>query len=156
MAEVLIQELSEARELGGIMVLIEQDFKKADYQKTMESFLPVLTDSHKSRFEQQVNPAGTPWKPLAQSTVRRKGHDKILFETGRLKASLSRRTSDSVREVSPRGQGLLFGTTVPYSSFHDDGRGVPRRQHVGMNEQQLQEFVDAIADHAVQEIKDTL
>jgi phage gpG-like protein len=53
------------------------------------------------------------WEKLKPETVERKGHDRILFETGRLMGSISCRASaDSLRITAdvPYAQPLQFGT----------------------------------------------
>ena len=36
----------------------------------------------REKASQGQDATGAPWEPLAESTIRRKGHSKILFETG--------------------------------------------------------------------------
>lgn len=54
-----------------------------------------------------------PWAPLAPSTIRRKGHDKILYDTGRLRDSIS------IGEVTP--SSATVGTDAPYAPYHQFG-----------------------------------
>lgn len=73
------------------------------------------------------------WKFVSQKTIRRRqkqfirpdgtrshvprGRPKTLVDTGRLRASLTRRTGDSIRTEYDLG----FGTRVPYSRIHMTG-----------------------------------
>lgn len=146
------QQVEGIAALGGIFVEIEQQFQNADYSKTLEPFLKVFEGTHAAGFASQSNPVGSKWKPLAPSTIKRKGHGIILYETGRLKASLTGASGDAVRAVSHRG--LLFGTQVEYSIFHQMGGGrLPQREHVGINDETCQGVVDAIADAVVETLK---
>lgn len=145
------EEIADPAFLGSIFLEVEQAFLAADYTSTLEPFLSHLEGSHASHFAAQSNPIGTPWAPLAASTIARKGHDTILVETTRLKSSLTGKTQDSIRAVSHRG--LLFGTEVPYAIFHQDGGRLPKREHVGMNNETTQQIVDAVADRTVEELK---
>lgn len=154
MANIVKEEIADVRFLGGIYVLMEEQFRNHDYSDVLNAFLPTLEETHKTHFDTQSDPAANPWPPLAPSTIRRKGHDTILYETGRLKASLAGKTEDSIRAVSERGQGLLFGTSVEYAGFHQDGTRLPRREHVGMVDETLQILVDSVADSAVDSLKE--
>src|SRR5258708_431112 len=67
---------------------------------------------HQKLFENERSPTGSPWAPLRPRTIKKKGHDVILHQSGRLGAALMQTTSDSIREVTDRG--LTFGEDVPY------------------------------------------
>lgn len=54
-----------------------------------------------------------PWAPLAASTIKRKGHDKILYDTGRLRDSIT------LGEVTPAS--ATAGTDATYSIYHQLG-----------------------------------
>lgn len=157
MANVVPQLIEDIQYLGMIYAEIEQQFKECDYEETLTAFFPILEQTHAEHFRTQSAPDGTPWPPLSDRTVKRKKHDRILFQTGRLRSSLIGNTSDTVRAVSERGQGLLFGTAVEYAGFHDKGSGrLPQRQHVGMVDETLQILVDSVADKTVEALKFTL
>lgn len=54
-----------------------------------------------------------PWAPLAASTVKRKGHDKLLYDTGKLRDSITLGDVTDTRAT--------VGTDAPYSIFHQLG-----------------------------------
>ena len=67
------------------------------------------------------------WKPLAPSTrarrARRGGRGKILWDTGRLRASY---VTNPTVQVSK--EGLRMGSNLPYARFHEQGtRYIPAR-----------------------------
>jgi len=67
--------------------------------------------------------SGTPWSPLAPSTLRssRLGGG-ILDSTGALLASLTDPDSaDHIEEMD--GQSLTIGSSLPYALFHQTGAG---------------------------------
>lgn len=136
---------------------ISASFTEADYTDELHDFLRLLEDRHRHYFASRTSPSGDSWPPLAPSTVRRKGHDTILVDTGRLKGSLKGESGDSIREVYREGannqHGLVFGTAVPYSIFHDGGGRLPKRQHVGMDDDTLHVLVDAVADISLEAMK---
>lgn len=76
-------------------------------------------------FARQAGPDG-PWPPLSEFTVQQKGHDTILYETGRLERSLTGITPDSIIVV--RDLYMRFGTRVPYAYPHQYGDGLPLRR----------------------------
>jgi phage gpG-like protein len=63
------------------------------------------------------------WPPLAASTAAAKRSHGLsastLVGSGRLRASLTRTTSDSMRRMS--NDRFAFGTTLPYARFHRYG-----------------------------------
>ena len=149
-----LEGLNDPKELGGILVDVEERFKNADYAETLFPFLATLEQTHGQQFRSQQDSSGAAWAPLAASTIARKRHSRILYETGALEASLAGNTGDSVRAVSHRG--LLFGTQVEYAGFHQEGTSrMPARPPVGMQVQTLDEMVNAVADAAVEQLKYT-
>lgn len=158
MAEVLTEQLDDLKFLGGVYSDTEKRFKEADYTGVLNDFLDVLEKKHAEYFDSQTSPVGQSWPPLAPSTIAAKGHNQILFRTGRLRESLTGKSSDAIRDAFQEafGAGLSFGTSTPYSTFHmEDGGRLPQREHVGMNDETLDDFVDTVADHAVEELKFT-
>ena len=153
MVSVIKEEIESPRFLGGMFVEIETQYNEADYSNQLDAFLPVLEEEHKKQFSAQSSPGGQPWPALAPSTVKRKGHDRILFESGRLEKSLTQKSGDAVRVVGEDGRGMLFGTSVPYSVFHNDGKGQKKREHVGLVDKALDSLVNNVADRTVEEMK---
>lgn len=82
------------------------------------------------------------WYPLAPSTVAAKGHDRILYLTGRLWESLTGGNGDSIRVIEE--DFMAFGTTVPYAGVHQHGTlrqgvgdgSIPQRRPVELSEGQ--------------------
>ena len=151
------QQFDDVRFFGGTFQEIENAFKAADYEPVLRKFLGVLEEAHREYFARQAGPSGADWPDLAPATIVRKGHSRILFETGKLSGSLGGRSSGAVRETTHRG--AIFGTSVPYSIFHQQARGflfggnLPQREHVGMTEQTLDVLLQAVADQTVEFLK---
>jgi hypothetical protein len=61
------------------------------------------------RFDEQKDPYGRPWKRLKASTIRRKGHATIGFQTGHLRAG--------VHVVPMSGAGVAFQLDAPYAAY---------------------------------------
>ena len=152
MADVPVQLIDDPQFLGGIFQELENDYNAADYRQAFEEFLPDLIADHRSNFDGRHDPNGDPFLPLSPYTVKKKGHDQPLVETNRLRASvLNLDHPDHLGEVTDRY--LTFGTDVPYGIFHQEGRGVPQRAFVGMNEPLLENISNRVADRAVEELK---
>ena len=138
--------------LEEFLVELGEEFDNIDWTPILNKFLQDLETQHEVYFKSEIDPRGSKWAPLAQSTIARKGHMQILYETGRLRDSLQGRTGDSIREVSS-GEGqesfLVFGTSVPYAIYHQDGTArMAQREHVGLNETLGDMFAEQVADAA--------
>lgn len=94
-------------------------------QKTAKKFLQVLRRwAIAQRFLIQKafktgghrHHGGRKWRKLAKSTIEKKGHSKILVDTGRL--------ADSIRQIVT-GNDLKakaqFYSTTEYGNYHDQG-----------------------------------
>lgn len=78
------------------------------------------------RHRTETDAWGRPLKPLSPITIARKGHDRILFETGTM------RQRHFWRMLSPTSVRLWPG--VRYAGYHQFGIGVPRRPIYPMDE----------------------
>lgn len=148
-------EIDDLGQLEGIIKDIATDFRAIRYRDILGVFSDELESTHDEYFNQDQNPGGRPWAPLAPSTVRRKGHDTILEETGRLRQSLTQKSSDAIRSVweQAHDQGLVFGTEVPYTIFHQEGTtNMPDRKPVGVNRKKADEWAQRVADDTVRKL----
>lgn len=120
------------------------------FEPYLRDVMVDLEQLHRQRFAAEQTPDGSPWPELSPATVERKGHDKILWETGRLLDSLGIETADSVREVveEPAGVGLTYGTSVPYGRYHQLGEGVPLRVFFGVTEDEIKSMAERAGEHA--------
>ncbi|MGN5221745.1 phage virion morphogenesis protein [Aeromonas veronii] len=111
------------------------------YEKTGD-LSPVLADigemfliSHQKRWQVEQAPDGTPWQPLSEETIERKGHDLILREHDYLRDMLN-------YQVDPLA--LYFGTPIGYGEYHQLGLGVPERVWLGVSPTDLQQVLDLV------------
>jgi phage gpG-like protein len=153
MSSVPVELYDDVRYLGGTFQDMENGYNAADYSTPLESALPEIIDDHATGFALRQDPNGSTWPPLAAYTIKKKGHDIPLVETGRLKASvLDLNHPDHIGGVSHRG--LLFGTDVEYGLIHQEGGGrIPQRAFIGLKEKTLDKITDAVADAAVDSLK---
>jgi len=95
---------------------------------------------------------GTPWPPLAESTMRKKrgGSAMLLVDEGTLWESLTVPGADfAVAELIDNGQSLRFGTDDPVAAFHQDGTvNMPERPVVPAQwpEEDTQAWVHLLSD----------
>lgn len=144
---------------GGIMVLVETAAKKVRFNRLLKQLLKDLEKDHRGYFDREADSDGRSWPPLSPFTIARKGHDTILVETGAMRASLTRKTSDAIRDVFTDGPqpGLVFGTGDEKAPFHQYGtRKMPARPPVGMTDERLDDICDNIADAMVDQIMDAI
>jgi phage virion morphogenesis protein len=110
--------------MAGAMLNVEVDDSRsgaalAELAERLENLRVPLKDiaeylhqSTDERFRKQVSPDGTPWAPLAASTIARKKSSQILRQDGFLQDTMRHRIS---------GNGLEFGTDRVYGGIHQNG-----------------------------------
>jgi phage gpG-like protein len=124
-----------------------------DFSPLFVVIMSDLEEDHTEFFRGEHAPDGTPWAALADSTVRRKGHDTILRETGRLWGSVAAdEPPHALRELIDEQltKGFLFGTDHPAARLHDQGtKHMPARPFLGFTEQRKDEITRMVLDEAV-------
>jgi phage gpG-like protein len=98
------------------------------------------------------------WAELAPSTIRYKGHARILSDTGRLESSFQRGGGEHVEEIGRTT--LVWGSRVPYGIFHQTGtgsgfgrrqkgpgRGMPQRKILELSETAKRRMRSLIVQH---------
>ena len=151
---IVVRELYDSIEqVGGVLLDTEMRAQNVNYAEELEAFLPVIAAGEAMAFASQSTPDGSPWAPLAPSTVAKKGHSRILFESGALEASLVNVGGPgNINATACRG--LLFGTDVEYAIFHQQGTArMPARPAVGMSEETVDKLAETIADATVEKMK---
>lgn len=138
--------------LGQVFDEIQIGYQEADYTAPLAHSLLTLQEQHQAMYDSGQDSSGAAWKPLAPATVRKKGHDTILVDKGRMKAALVSPTGDSIRDVvSENGMaGAVFGTDLEYAHFHVTGtKHMPARPPVGISEKTIDQVANEVADHTV-------
>lgn len=104
-----------ALEIRGLAEAIAQVRGVEDRMQRLEPAMRVvaalITRHIDDRFATSTDPSGSPWAPLADSTLRsRRGSTAtILVDTARLRNS---------NHAEPTNDSVLFGTNVAYGTFH--------------------------------------
>lgn len=91
---------------------------------------------------------GQRWQPLAESTIRKKGHSSILFDSGEL--------ARSVEVTNVEDDGFVVAAEADHASYMQFGttgrRAVPARPFIGFsetNKRRIQRMMtDYLADGA--------
>lgn len=139
--------------IGELFADLNQAVQDADYSETLEAFMPRMAEQEAGMFAGEFDSNLEPWAPLKPSTIKRKGHDRILVESGDLRKSLvSVGGPGNISEVAPKG--MLFGTDVEYASFLQEGTSrMPARPPVGISVETLDKLCDAVADATIEMLR---
>ncbi|MBP5056351.1 phage virion morphogenesis protein [Pseudomonas chlororaphis] len=93
-------------------VLDELVERLGDLTTPLNDIAEYLHQSTDNRFAKQVAPDGSPWAPLAPSTLARKKGGRILRDKGTLQDTMRHSVSNNE---------LTFGTDRPYGAIHQFG-----------------------------------
>jgi phage gpG-like protein len=95
----------------------------ADSSPALTAVADDLREMIAEQFATEGEAGGTPWAPLDDSTLGKKREGGILNVTGALLGSLTDAGAPGhVEEVD--GQQLIFGSALPYATFHQTGAGL--------------------------------
>lgn len=160
----------EDREVVEALRRIEQ--AGGNLKPAMQDIGEYLLISHRDRYDKEQAPDGTPWEPLAESTMRRKmlkgvrrgkGESRKRLTTrrgntraGAINALARSKTlveSGDLRDLlryQVTGSSLEFGTDRVYGATHQFGgpeRGIPARPFLGLSEQDQGEVLTILKRH---------
>lgn len=97
--------------------------RAGDLRDALGEIGEIMTASTQARFGQGVDPDGSPWAPLAASTLALKKGPGTLRESLHLQSSIRYQVD---------GDAVRIGTDVPYAAAHQFGRDawtiVPRNK----------------------------
>lgn len=140
---------------------LDDDIRSINWSSAIAEIHTQLEKLHRGYFENATDPSGRKWAELQDVTIQSKMAKKcrtpyaILQCEWNLRDSLASRTGDSIRdgESNPTHNTLfflVFGTSDSKSYYHtQDGWSsarLPRRPHVGVNEDFVDMLGEAVAD----------
>jgi len=108
--------------MGGVTLVLDMDghglsrgldelqARLLDVSQALETAGTAMLSSVRENFRGQGRPEK--WKPLEPETIERKGHGIILYETGRLMASIVYRAENDA---------LTISTPLPYARVQQSG-----------------------------------
>lgn len=151
-----VAEIKTQQALNDLFAGVREDFARMRWQAWLDDETRRLEQRHRQTMTNETDPVGRKHAALAQSTIDRKGHSRILFETNRLYESLvSPNAEFSVRfalDEWPAAK-LIYGTDAPYAEILSAGtERMPARPMVGMHPQRVEHMTHRAADHAVKEL----
>lgn len=114
--------------------------RAADDMRTSAAVVAIeLRNLVVQKFDEQ----GPGWDPLAASTVRQKGHARILEDSLQLKSGWEIDFGDDFAEAF---------TSVTYAGYHVTGTSrMPRRDPTDIDDESLQALADLVAVHVLSE-----
>lgn len=118
MAEINVS-INDAAVLAGIARLKDA---LNDLTPLFQAIGDKLVQNTEIRFDTKRDPGGRAWQKWADSTRearRKEGRGTLLEYSGRMRASL---------DQDPHSDYVEVGFGVPYAKYHEQGKGVPRRQ----------------------------
>lgn len=101
--------------------------KTNDFSPVMKIIGEYMVRSTENRFNRQgPAPDGSPWAPLAASTLKRKKHPKILTESGALRGDIHYGLLGT--------HGVAIGTSgrIPYAAIQQLGGTITRKARIGV------------------------
>lgn len=105
----------------------------------------AMADDFASIESRRFDAEGPGWAPLAPSTLKRKKGGQILVETGKLKASVTRRPFGVERIGS---QDAEFGSNDPIGFYHQHGTPkMPARPVVKLTQSDRNRWVKYMQQH---------
>lgn len=142
--------------LNALFSGVRRQFESTDWSRFLGSEAGTLEKIHEFYFQKEIAPDRQKWAPLAQSTIDAKGHDTILQDTGKLKASITGPGGDAIRRVEKQESRtvLYFGSGVDYGFYHLTGRSnMPARIWLGMTPGYVDDAANRAADAAIEALK---
>lgn len=167
--------LQSIDELPRLFSELEQDFNRLDYAPALGEIADDLRDVHQNYFLGEFGPSGRDWQPWRWRSPDAPADHPTLNVSGRLRDSLVTENGDHVEEVDSRE--LTWGTAVPYAGIHNFGGvttapatglvgrfggylppgkqiNIPQREFVGITPEITTNYVETVADWAVDELKE--
>ena len=148
-----MKQYDDLESLVSVVVKAGDEAAEADYTEALDDAIGIVQAFEREMYLRQQGPDGTPWAPLALSTILAKEHSAILVDTGRMFESLTtpNGTQDTIWTTGKNW--LTFGTSVPYAHFHQTGtRRMPARPHVGVDQQTTDRIGQRMAEAVAQQI----
>lgn len=139
--------LNIGEQYAAILEEVQDRLAELDWDRIYAAIALILEGATKENFDNEAAPDGTPWEPLKHPRRRSTGQDKILQDTGLLKASLSAQGQYHIQRHD--GRAFEWGTNLDYAATHqfgDPDRNIPARPFVGLNDEVLAEIEELLID----------
>ena len=120
--------------------------RMADMTPAFAEIGEIVMESVQRNFEEKRAPDGTPWKPLAASTLKRKRHaGEILIGGGILFGSIH---PEAHKDRVAIGTNIIYGAIHQLGGFAGRGHAteIPARPYLGVRDDDWPEIRAAIED----------
>lgn len=128
------------RPFQGLLFVTDEDIKVTDSQ--LNQIAKIIRDDITKNLEKGLDYFGNPVHPLAPSTIARKGHSRVFYETGQLfKSILYQQLSNNVYEVYVNN---MRDQILTYLQQGSKSNNLPKREAFGVSpnaEQQIEKVL---------------
>ena len=124
-------------------ITIEKNFNlnkiKLDLHRELNQAAQIIRKDHYQRLEKGQGVDGSQMKSLKSSTIKRKGNDKILVDTGKMRNLIIEKATptNQIVEIHPERKQKYKDSGVTMSDvgeFHQKGAGnLPKREWFGIS-----------------------
>ncbi len=151
--------VNESIDLSGLANTLAGGAAGIDWRPALKRCAVAARASFLENFEQESSPDGVKWPPLKRQRRRKRdkrgrrrgGTQKLLQDSGLLKASSTASGADAILDIQPLS--LETGTALVYAAAQNYGyapRNLPARQFIGVNADLADTFAEIIGDYAVE------
>ena len=127
--------------------------ENTDYGPVLENFREVSPQGEPTTCDGQPTPGRGPGVPLAESTVRRKRHNGILFESEDQIESLVT-VGGAGNLNSTKSHRSLFEEDANFAFFRDAGTNpMPARPPSGLNQESVDELAERVVNVTIESMR---
>jgi len=144
-------------------ITIEKNFNlnkiKLDLHRELNQAAQIIRKDHYQRLEKGQGVDGSQMKSLKSSTIKRKGNDKILVDTGKMRNLIIEKATptNQIVEIHPERKQKYKDsgvTMLDVGEFHQKGAGnLPKREWFGISKKAEQNSLKLIELKIDRELK---
>lgn len=113
-------------------------------QAPLRKFGYYQINSTRQNFIRQRSPDGTPWTPLKQSTIEKKGHALMLRDSYAMYRDFS---------LQIYRNRITIINNRPYAKYHQNGtEKIPKREFMGFSDRNIQTFKRYVKEHIAMQL----
>lgn len=139
-------------------LLEEVKARALNMRPVMKAFGEHLFRTMQQRFDQEVAPDGSPWAPLAESTLEKRNRNARSHRGRGGSPKILTDKSDLRKDFAPfaDADSVMLGTPLDYAAIHQFGGeagrldhrvNIPARPYLGVTKEDDEELNATILDH---------
>lgn len=144
MSAIVTIEMTGEQQL--IAALIKADEIVSDFRPVFEELSDEVFVDMQRHIERHPGP------PLAASTIKRKGHSRILRDKDDLYGSFQKGGANNILRISRLE--AIYGTADIKAVWHHEGRGVPKRTVIEVTGEQEAKYTRIAAENLNKQLKE--